>query len=161
MTSFGRQSVGSTGINLQVAADGLPEMKPGGVTLDWSTVAAVSGSDQTYPDGTVVKVGRKGLRLGQPLCKITATGKYGPYDPAASDGREILKRGDCYILNESWLEAPLFGIATGQNAHPPVLEGGLVWKARLLATTGTHSLAAGPTFTELEAVFPRLRYAQS
>jgi hypothetical protein len=42
-----------------------------------------------------------------------------------------------------------------------VLEGGLVWKARLLATTGAASLAAGPTFANLEAALPRLRYAQS
>jgi hypothetical protein len=36
----------------------------------------------------------------------------------------------------------------------------LCWKARLLMTTGTHSLAAGPTVSEVEAAFPRVRYAQ-
>ncbi|AOE43706.1 capsid decoration protein [Gordonia phage SpeedDemon] len=33
-----------------------------------------------YPDGFI--------RSGVPLGKVTATGKYGPFDPAATDGRE-------------------------------------------------------------------------
>lgn len=47
----------------------------GGVTLDHTTVTA---------DGE----GRKRLRIGTPLGKITTTGKYGPWDPEATDGRE-------------------------------------------------------------------------
>lgn len=35
-----------------------------------------------YPDGYI--------KSGEPLGKITATGLYGPYDTAASDGRETL-----------------------------------------------------------------------
>lgn len=35
-----------------------------------------------YPDGY--------LKSGEPLGKITASGKYGPYDNAAVDGREVL-----------------------------------------------------------------------
>ena len=35
-----------------------------------------------YPDGYI--------KSGEPLGKITATGLYGPYDGAASDGRETL-----------------------------------------------------------------------
>lgn len=35
-----------------------------------------------YPDGF--------LKSGLPLGKITASGKYGPYDDAASDGRQTL-----------------------------------------------------------------------
>lgn len=30
------------------------------------------------------------VRSGEPLGKVTATGKYGPYDGAATDGRETL-----------------------------------------------------------------------
>jgi hypothetical protein len=37
--------------------------------------------------------------------------------------------------------------------------GGLIWKARLIATAGTHSLANGPTYTELLAALPRLQMA--
>jgi hypothetical protein len=35
--------------------------------------------------------------------------------------------------------------------------GGAVFKARLKATAGTHSLANGPTYTELLAALPRLQ----
>lgn len=47
----------------------------GGVTLDHTLVE---------PD----EEGRKELKIGTPLGKITATGKYGPYDAEATDGRE-------------------------------------------------------------------------
>lgn len=46
----------------------------GGVTLDHTTVPEVDG--------------KKVLKAGQPLGRITATGKYGPYDPDATDGRQ-------------------------------------------------------------------------
>lgn len=36
-----------------------------------------------YPGGTIPS--------GTPLGKVTATGKFGPYDNAANDGREVLK----------------------------------------------------------------------
>lgn len=53
----------------RVSADGRPDYKPGGITIDWSTVAAASG-DQTLPDGTVVKDGQKYLRYGQVVCRV-------------------------------------------------------------------------------------------
>lgn len=48
------------------------------VTLDTSTFTAGTH----YPEGFFMS----GIKLG----KITATGKYGPYDNAAADGRETL-----------------------------------------------------------------------
>lgn len=47
----------------------------GGVTLDHTTVT---------PDAD----GKKVLKVGTPLGKITATGKYGPWDKNANDGRQ-------------------------------------------------------------------------
>ena len=47
----------------------------GGVTLDHTTVT---------PDGD----GKKVLKIGTPLGRITATGKYGPWDKNAIDGRQ-------------------------------------------------------------------------
>lgn len=69
MSTFGRQVLSSTGIPLQVSADGAPVRRPGGITIDWATVTAVSGSDETYGDGTVVAVGKKGLPYGTILCQ--------------------------------------------------------------------------------------------
>lgn len=264
MSTFGRTVLTpATGRPVAVSADGAPEYKMGGITLDWSTVTAV-GSDTTYPDGATALAGQKILRYGQILTKITqrevqtltvtgtptggqtvltvvvggishtvtvpynataasaqalfdtalgtnvvtvsggalpgtaltvtfnvsenvaamtkvdaytggsspasavatstqgttSRGSYGPYDPSATDGRQTLTRGDCYILDETVFEHAQVGFDVLPSDHPAVIEGGLCWKARLLMTTGTHTLAAGPTVSEVEAAFPRLRYAQ-
>lgn len=137
------------------------QFKVGGITVDWGTVGAAGGAS-TLPDQTPVVAGEKVLRFGQTLCRITATGKFGPYDSAASDGRQLLVPGDCFVLNRTVKENG-FGanINTGATDHPQVFDGGTVWKARILMTTGTHSLAAGPTVAEFMAAFPRIGYAQS
>lgn len=80
--------------------------------------------------------------------------KFGPYDSAATDGRATLSRGDVYILNKTVLESDT------ASDHPPAMDGGLMWKQRILMTTGTHSLAAGPTVTEFLAAFPEVRFAE-
>jgi hypothetical protein len=87
-------------------------------------------------------------------------GYYGPYDPAATDGRATLTRGSCYIVNRTFLEEGMTDLLGTEN-YLAVFEGGSVWRARLLVTSGSHSLAAGPTFTEFEAVFPLIRYVNS
>lgn len=68
--TYGRKTLGSTGLPIMVSADGSPEWKPGGITLDWSTVTA-EASDRTLADGTVVKTGYKGLEYGTILCAMT------------------------------------------------------------------------------------------
>lgn len=88
-------------------------------------------------------------------------GKYGPYDFAATDGRQTVARGNVCILNQSVMELGVLQFMSQSSTnHPGCLVGGLVWRERIIATTGTHSLAAGPTFTELEAALPTLRYVQ-
>jgi hypothetical protein len=90
---------------------------------------------------------------------VANTGMYGPYDPAATDGRQTLTRGQCAILNSMLVQNGVVGFTNLPSNHPGVLVGGSVWKARLKATFGTASLAAGPTFANLETAFPRLEYA--
>jgi hypothetical protein len=70
-TTYGLQSVGKIGAPVRVLADGVGLFMPIGVTLDWSLVAA-AGSDVTLLDGATVKAGRKYLRFGQVLAKVTA-----------------------------------------------------------------------------------------
>jgi hypothetical protein len=144
-STFGRQVIETAGRSLMVTADGRPEMKHAGVTLDWATVDAIAGSDVTYLDGVVVKVGEKAVRYGTVLTKITATGLYGVYDPAATDGRQTLARDNVYVVNET------------TSNHPPVLYGGLCYRDRIIQSgTGAASKAAGPTLATLLAVLPRL-----
>lgn len=88
------------------------------------------------------------------------TGKWGPFDPGVADGRQALARGQCGILNDTVLETGVLGIPTGFSTnHPGLIVGGLCWRPRILATAAAHSLAAGPTWAELEAAMPRLEYA--
>lgn len=161
MATYGRQALGTTGSQLQVAASDLADMdwKVGGITVDWDTVAAVSGSAVTLNDGNVIPVGSRYLRYGQVLTRITASGKYGPYDPAAGDGRQTRTPGEAYILNETVTQNQLLGLGAPATDHPAVFDGGVVWQARVLMHATTGSLANGPTVAQFQALFPRIAYA--
>lgn len=159
MSDWGRQVLGNQSAQpTTLNAMGDAEWKSGGITIDWTTVTAVSGSDVTLADGTIIKIGQKYLRFGQMMCKITASGKFGPHDPAASDGRQTITRGDCFLMNQTIINQNVLGMATlDEIEFVGALQGGTVWYDRLLATTGSASLAAGPTYTNLLAAFPRLK----
>jgi hypothetical protein len=160
-TSWGQEiDLGSVGTSITIIAspNGLI-WKVAGVTIEWPTVPVVAGTDVIWRDGVIVPVGERGLRYGQILQEITAVGPaqghYGPYDPAAVDGRGTPPaRGRTFILFRTLLERQL-----GSNHTGGLLEGGRVYRERLIATTGAASLAAGPTFAALEAALPMLRYA--
>jgi hypothetical protein len=266
--TFGRQLVQqTTGIPIQVTADGNPDWKVAGITIDWSLIAAV-GSDTVSPEGFTVKSGQKWLRYGQVMAKVTTamaqtitatgatagsfnvqgtrpdtgfttvqtvlwnstvaqtqalmdaiygagnslvsgagalnanvhtvtfqgvlatvivpqmavtannltgavpaiattaganTGKYGPYDPGASDGRQTLLAGNCGILNESVVQTGVVGLFTTQPTdNPGIIQGGRVWKARIIQSgVAAASLAAGPTFNNLMLAIPRLTFADN
>lgn len=166
MPTYGRQELTlQLGYELAVSADGYPEWKAGGVTIDWATVAAVAGTDVTLLDNQVVKVGEKALRYGVVLTKITASGKFGPFDTAATDGRQTLTRGECYVVNTTTREIePLKALgASLATDHPGVIEGGLVWYAKLLIGSAVNELGgpAGPTVANFNAAFPRMRYVKN
>lgn len=131
------------GRSIQVSADGAPKYKAGGVTVDWANVAAVSGSDVTFEDNVVVKVGEKAIRYGTIMMKHTD----GTYRPAlAADGAN-LKRGETYIVNETWLETD------NMSNHPGVIDGGRVFIDRLLVG------GANVTLAQMEAAMPGIVYA--
>ena len=167
---YGRTLIGSLGeSNFGVIANsiGQADWKSGGITIDWSTVLAVSGSPVTLNDQNVIAVGAKYLRYGQVMCKITSSvngsvvGDYGPYDSAATDGRQTLTRGACFILNKTLYEFAPVGITTQQTISAGAFDGGKVYLERILQSgVAAHSLTAGPTLAELETVFPRLSYAR-
>jgi hypothetical protein len=92
----------------------------------------------------------------------SGTGLYGPYDSAATDGRQTLARGHCFILNETVLQTPIAGLAGVASDHPAVFAGGLVWKARLkIGSVNPVYLGAGnqPTVAAFETAFPNVQYA--
>lgn len=158
---FGMKTLtASSGIPIQATYDGHPEWLAGSVTLDWTTVAAVSGSPVVLNDQLTIPVGQKFLRYGQVLAEITATGLWGPFDPAANDGRQLFVNGSIGILNQTILQNGVLGVTAVDTDDINVIVGGRVWLARILQSgVGTHSLAAGPTLAELLAALPRLMMA--
>lgn len=150
--AYGRTVLGVIGTPFQVLATGRGEHKVAGVTLDWTTFAAASGSPIVLYDGWTVPANVQFCKTGQVICRITATGKFGPYDPAASDGRQLLARGDCFIVNR--------GVMANdpKSDYPEAIDGGRVWIARVVQSgVATHTLAVGPTLAELLAAFPNIQ----
>lgn len=92
----------------------------------------------------------------------TGTGLFGPYDPAATDGRQTLVRGECVILDSTVMLTPAGSLAPAENdIRGEGIEGGTVWIDRVIhAGSGTASLAAGPTFANLMTAFPLLQLAR-
>jgi hypothetical protein len=158
MADLGRTLISmAAGEGCELSYDGNPEWFPGGPTIDWSTVAAL-GADKTFADVGLVPAGKKALGMGQFMTQITASGKYGPYDPAASDGRQTITIGKCFVLNNTVLELNPAGLTTHDNVHRGGVDGGRVWEERLIQSgTATHTLALGPTRAELLAALPRLK----
>lgn len=157
---YGRSVLGQIGMGYQLSADGNPRAKVGGGTIDWSTVAAVSGSDVTLANGGVVSVGAKYLPAGSTVIRITSVvngstvGMYGPFDPTtpATDGRQTLAaNADCYLLNRDAIQG------NPKDDYPELIYGGRVWLARILNTgASAHSLTGGPTLAEIKSTFPLL-----
>jgi hypothetical protein len=102
--------------------------------------------------------------IGASLAAGSTVGYFGPYDPAATDGRQNLNRGDCYVMDETILQYST-GSAQLSSANDQVgsaIEGGLVFIDRIIQSgTATHTLAAGPTLAELSAAFPDLKFVRN
>jgi hypothetical protein len=149
MSSYGTRTIATIGRSIRASADGHERQKAAGITLDWATVTAVTVAT-TLPDGTVVNAGDSYIRYGTVLNKITASGKYGPVDTSASDGRHLVTnavRGDSFILDETVV------MSQGGSDHPKVFDGGLVFKGRLLIG-GTNQ----PTEANIETMFPDITF---
>lgn len=88
-------------------------------------------------------------------------GKFGPYDPAATDGRASLVRGEAFILDETWYYYPAGSslLSAPNDFIGGVFEAGDVWYDRIIQSgVATHTLALGPTLAEFETLFPRISY---
>lgn len=154
---------GDSAATAQAALQALPRFGVDGVTVSRAGSGS-SGSPYVYTATFSTRLGD----IPQPTQTNTFTGgttptatiatgtpagtnanMYGPWDTAASDGRATLAIGDSFILNRTVREVDEF------SSHPEAIYGGRLWRDRLLITTGTHSLAAGPTVTEFLAAFPQ------
>jgi hypothetical protein len=156
--SYGERTLFTTtfGRSIQVSADGNPKFKAGGVTIDWSTVPAVGANASTYYTGDVVAngkltfednvevfVGEKVLRYGS----IVTRQSDGTYRLATDAAPATPVRGETFIVNETWLETDV------DSNHPGVIDGGRVFRARLL-----YGGAGQPSVAEVEAAMPGILY---
>jgi hypothetical protein len=154
MTTYGITTLATGGRGVQASAEGAPRWKAGGITLDWSTVTAPAAG-ATLPDGTVVRAGQKYLRYGKVLCRITASGRFGPYDAAAVDGREALVRGQCFILNQTVvMDTDL------ASDHPAVFDGGRVFVGRVTDLADGDGQKANPSRATLSSAFPGVTWVE-
>jgi hypothetical protein len=160
---FGRTVLSQNSVfPTRVSADGSPTYKAGGVTIDWSLVTAASG-DVTLGDGSVIKDGQKYLRYGQIITMVTSTGKYGPYDPALTQGSELLTRGRCFIVDQTVLQYSSGSSALGaaNDIIGGVFDGGAVWLDRIIQSgVASHTKTAGPTKAEFLAAFPLVQIVE-
>lgn len=176
MATFGQRVIEKVGSRYSVSADGNPDVKAAGVTVAWATITAASVdavvlpsygstvntafSDYNQGADSYVTAGEKYLRLGTVLCKIsggTYAGKFAPYGTAGGSlgGGTLLKtKGNMYILNRTVFEKD-----SGSD-HSPVIEGGKIWKARVVGFAGSADTSAGPTTAEFEAAFPNCMYVE-
>jgi hypothetical protein len=86
------------------------------------------------------------------------TGYFGPYDPAATDGRQNLNRGDCFVLRR---DGPAVLVRLCRAVGPSndqvggLIEGGEIWIDRVLQSgTAAHTLALGPTLARVPRRLP-------
>ncbi|MBV9849826.1 MAG: hypothetical protein JO250_09160 [Armatimonadetes bacterium] len=151
---FGTTTIAQVGRMVPASADGAPEYKAGGVTVDWTTVPPGPATDTTLTDGTLVPAGVQYLPFGVILTQITTSGNFGPYDAGANDGRQTLTRGSCYLLNYTY---------TANDPHadtvPGVFEGGRVFIARVKKLAAGAYVPGWDNVTVAPA-FPRVMVVQ-
>lgn len=159
-TDYGQQTIGVVGTSVQLLASGFHDVrwKVGAITLDWSKVVAVV-ADTTLTGGTTIKAGQKYIPMGTVLLKELAgaanPGYYAPYNSADTFGlgtMDATRIGEVFLVNEDIAENPPMGLIGGAaTAHPPGLDGGTVWKARLQVGS-----AGQPTWAMFFAALPNV-----
>ncbi len=94
---------------------------------------------------------------------LANTGKFGPFDPNATDGRQTLTRGESFVLDETFVYQPFGTILPGPNEiRGGFIDGGAIWLQRVLQCgAGAPSLATGPTLAAFLAAFPSFQIVEN
>lgn len=130
------------GARTRASSNGEMRYKPAGVTIDWASIAAVSGADVTLTDGQIIKIGERYIRYGTVIYRHTD----GTFRVATN--ATPLVPGECFIMDytitDQDLTSPNFGGA-GDN--------GRVYKDRIVAGG-----AGEPTWTAVYAALPNITF---
>lgn len=151
---FGQSDRSSFPTGMPASADGMPEYKTGGVTIDWTTARTAQAGTVTLEDETVIPAATQYLPPGTVLCRITASGKYGPHDPAAGDGRELLNRGETFILN--YLVMNDSDRYPHKDNPPGAFAGGRVYTDRLRILVADAYTNTGAWSPDVQQALPRV-----
>lgn len=115
------------------------------------------GSTQVTADGSLLTGAGAQPTVTFATTSTGRVGWFGPFDPAATDGRATLARGDIGLVERTVVLGGTLGLNERDDYHLGLIVGGHVWDGRVLHTgTNTHTLAGGPTKAELLAALPGL-----
>lgn len=141
------------GPNQALSASGGP-LGTGAVTVVFGVFTPILSVNSSLTGGVLT-----------PAVTVTgaSAGKYGPYDDGATDGRQTLTRGQCFILDETWLLTPGgTQLPGGNEVLTGCFDGGAVWIDRVLHSgAAAHSKALGPTKAEFLAAFPEVQIVEA
>jgi hypothetical protein len=154
----------ATAAAVQAALVALTNVGAGGATVTGSNGGPYTVTFATTLGLVTMALGTNSLTGGTSpsvtLVNTTSgdTGGFGPFLSTASDGRQTLSKGDCYILDETWMDVPVPAFGATGTKHPPVFDSGSVDVNKLVLSTGQGANAlpagypAGPTLANLLAV---------
>jgi hypothetical protein len=147
------------GRSIQVSADGAPKYKAGGITVSWFNIPACPAIAGTYygktvaagadgvgyvefEDGVIVKTGEKAIRYGSVMIYDAAL----DLDPSVTTGAgspqgayrlaltgDTFTKSNVFIANETVLEEDIY------SNHIGVIEGGRLWRARIVKSDTTQA----------------------
>lgn len=156
--AFNTVGSGQLGRPVSTIASGRPRYKTGGITICYPVITALGADTTVQAEGRTYKAGDKLVRFGTIMCKITSVvgssvvGQYGPYASGATDGRQTLTRGECFILDHSISQlADLASDITG--AVYDSVPDGQVYMDRI-ASDGTNGVSTNPAKAAILTAFP-------
>lgn len=167
--TVGIREIAKTARRISVSADGNPRRKPGGVTIDWASVPVVNGgADVTWPDGLLIKAGKKAIRYGTVVCKLNASeadtltlnATGGTYTlGVAVDGGTVQNTGAlAFNANAAAIQAALVALTnvgtgnvavTGTNPFTITFAGGTLAGHQVVVTSNPASLTGGTSTAAL------------
>lgn len=155
----------ATALQVRSALEALNDFGPGNVVVTGGPTAT-GGVYYITPAGslgaTTFTTAVTGLTGGTPAGAFAAGAGgnsrfFGPFDSTATDGRQNVVRGDVFILNRTMVMGGSLQLPFVDDVHTSgCVIGGRVWRPKVIATDGTRSAAAGPTWTELMAALPEI-----
>lgn len=113
---------------------------------DLGNVGALTGDGSNLTGN-----GDEGITINDAVTAGSNSGKFAPYDISQTDGRQVLRSGDCFVLDETVVDSD------ERSDYPnAAFDAGLVFKKRVL--NNGDDLLTNPTETVFHTAFPGIRF---